>query len=59
MPLLPDRPLACIARCLLSSVLLKQTKKKRDEDDVEDFEALLEPPGFYRSAVAFAGTFFI
>ncbi len=53
-----NRPRACIARCLLSSVLLEKTKKK-DEDDVEDFEALLKPPGFYRSAVALAGTFFI
>ncbi len=56
--MLPDRPRACIARCLLSSILLKNTKKK-DEDDVEDFEAVLEPPGFYKSAVALAGTFFI
>jgi hypothetical protein len=39
-------------------VLLKKTKKK-DEDDVEDFEAVLEWPGFYRSAVALAGTLFI
>jgi hypothetical protein len=40
-------------------VLLEKTKKKKDEDDVENFEALLDPPGFYRSAVALAGTFFI
>lgn len=57
--LLHNRPRACIARRLLSSVLLEKTKKKKDEDDVEDFEALLKPPGFYRSAVALAGTFFI
>ncbi len=44
--LLPHRRRACIAHCLLSSVLLKNTKKKEDEDDVKDFEAVLGPGRF-------------